>query len=495
MEISMENGKRPNILWICTDQQRLDTLGCYGNRLVRTPNIDRLAANGVRFTHAYCQAPVCAPSRASFLTGRYPRTCRIRQNGQDIPENELLVTKMLHDAGYIGGLAGKLHLGGCAPAVCKVAEKRTDDGYDYFAWSHDNSPKYDWVMNSYSQWLRSQGIENRHIEREDTRFVFNGMPAEYSQTKWCTDRAIEFIEAAKGYDRPWFFSLNCFDPHHPFDPPKDYLERYLPMLDEIPLPSYVAGELDSKTATQQKEHRAAYGVKGNFPYDEMTEYDHKIVRAACFAPCDLIDEQVGRLLDHLEQSGQLDDTIVIFQSDHGESLGDHGMYLKGCYFYEASVRVPLIFYWKDKFSSGITSDALVELIDIAPTLLEVCGLEAHAGMQGRSLLPLLCGKADVSHFRDDVFCEYYKTKLNGELVAFASMLCDGKYKISQVHDLAPSYSRECMGELYDLTADPEERVNRYYDPEYASIKLEMLEKFCNRQALTADPLPLKSAPW
>ncbi len=491
----METAVRPNILWICTDQQRVDTLGCYGNRFVHTPNLDRLAAGGVRFTRAYCQAPVCAPSRASFLTGRYPRTCRVRQNGQDIPEDEILLTRLLHDAGYIGGLSGKLHLSGCAPAFCKTIERRINDGYDYFAWSHDNSTPGDWLMNSYSQWLRAQGVENNRPVREDCRFVFTGLPAEYSQAKWCADCAIEFMEASAGRNRPWVFSFNCFDPHHPFDPPKEYLERYLPILDQIPLPDYVKGELATKTPPQRKEHRGAYGIKGNFPYDEMTEYDHRLVRAACYAMCDLVDEQVGRMLTYLEESGQLENTIIIFHADHGESLGDHGMYLKGCYFYESNVHVPLILSWKDHFTAGTVADGLVELLDLAPTLLEACGLEKHPGMQGRSLLPLLTGEAPTDTFREDVFCEYYKTKLGGDAVSFASMLFDGRYKITQMHTLAASYPQDHKNELYDLETDPEEHINRYDDPEYAEIKLRLLEQFCNRQALTADPLPIKASYW
>lgn len=487
--------KRPNILWICTDQQRADMLGCYGNKFVHTPNIDRLAANGVRFTRAYCQAPVCAPSRASMLTGRYPRTCRVRQNGQDIPVGERLVTRILHDNGYIGGLAGKLHLSACEPSVCKTMERRIDDGYDYFAWSHDNNSPADWLMNGYSQWLRARGVQNDRPFREDCRFVRTGLPAEYSQAKWCADRAIEFMQAAAIKDLPWVFSFNCFDPHHPFDPPAAYLERYLPILDKLPLPDYACGELTGKTPTQRKEHRAAYGIKGNFPYDEMTEYDHRMVCAAAYALCDLVDEQVGRMLAYLEESGQLDNTIIIFHADHGESLGDHGMYLKGCYFYESNVRVPLILSWKDHFLSGVTADGLVELLDIAPTLLDACGLAPAYGMQGRSLYKLLTGEASLDSFREDVFCEYYKTKMDGSTVAFASMLFDGRYKITQMHTLAESYPQDHKNELYDLATDPGEHINRYDDPAYADVKLRLFERFCNRQALTADPLPLKSAPW
>jgi len=491
----MEEVKRPNILWLCTDQQRADSFGCYGNKLVSSPNIDRLAASGVRFTHAYCQAPVCAPSRASFLTGRYPRTCRVRQNGQDMPGDEMLVTRILKEAGYCCGLSGKLHLSGCAPAARPIAEPRINDGYDYFAWSHDNSVKYDWVMNGYTQWLRTQGVKNVSTPREDCAHVFNGMPAEYSQAKWCTDRAIEFMKAASGKELPWAFSFNCFDPHHPFDPPAEYIEKYINILDKLPLPDYIPGELDEKTPPQRKEHRGAYGVKGHFPYDELTEKDHRIIRAAYYALCDLVDEQIGRMLDYLEESGQLDNTVIIFHSDHGESLGDHGMYLKGCYFYESNVKVPLIISYKGKFAEGLTANGLVELIDLAPTILDICGIPAHPGMQGRSLCPVLRGEADPDNIRDSVFCEAYKTKFSGEKLTFGSMVFDGRYKITMTHELAPAYPKDHLCELYDLESDPGEHKNLYYDPEYVELKARMLELFCQRQAMTADPLPPKSAPW
>ena len=147
---------RPNVLWICTDQQRHDTLGCQGNDFVRTPHLDRLAAGGMRFTRAFSQSPVCTPSRASFLTGRYPRTTRCRQNGQSIPEDEVLVTRLLADAGYTCGLAGKLHLSPCHPEVTHGSERRIADGYDEFHWSHHPSPD-DWPTNEYFHWLRERG--------------------------------------------------------------------------------------------------------------------------------------------------------------------------------------------------------------------------------------------------------------------------------------------------------------------------------------------------
>ncbi len=490
--------KRPNILWLCSDQQRFDTLGCYGNRFVRTPNLDRLAESGVLFTRAYCQNPVCTPSRASFLSGRYPRTCRARQNGKNIPEEEILVTKLLRDAGYTGGLSGKLHLSNCHPSVCPAKERRIDDGYDVFDWSHDHGNPFSWEGNEYAKWLREQGVEpspRPRPFREDSRYVRVGMPPELHHSKWCADRAIAFMETAKEKGRPWFFSLNWFDPHHPFDPPAEYLERYLPILDQLPLPNYEPGELEDKSSLQRSEHLGAYGKAGSFAYDEMSEYDHRLLRASYYAMVDFLDVQVGRLLSYLEESGQLEGTIILFHSDHGESLGDHGMYLKGAYFYEGSVHVPLIVSWKGHFQSGVRSEALAELTDLAPTLLDACGLPACPGMQGRSLFPLLTGAAPAGAFREDVYCEFCKTDKNGDPVAFCTMLFDGRYKLTKIHALAPRYAADCEGELYDLAADPAERRNLYRDPDHAEIKARMLEKLCDRIALTADPLPLTTAPW
>jgi len=171
----------PNILWICTDQQRFDTLGCYGNRFVRTPNLDRLAGDGVLFERCYTQNPVCAPSRSCFLTGRYPRTTRCRQNGQSIPADEVLVTRLLAEAGYTCGLSGKLHISACHPMACKTSERRINDGYAEFHWSHD--PGASWPTNEYIHWLREKGVQPRRSPFEGSKYVQIGMASEHHQTR------------------------------------------------------------------------------------------------------------------------------------------------------------------------------------------------------------------------------------------------------------------------------------------------------------------------
>lgn len=486
-----------NILWFCTDQQRFDTLGCYGNPYVKTPNLDRLAQMGTRFTRAYPQSPVCAPSRASFLTGRYPHTCGVRQNGQDIPPQELLVTKLLQENGYTCGLSGKLHISACNQATGRSREPRIDDGYDYFKWSHHPSEEGsggNWPTNDYTIWLTSQGVEYRSKPLEECRYVEEGMPEQYHQTTWCVDCAIEYMRSAKAYGKPWLFSVNVFDPHHPFNPPKEYFDRYLETLDSIPLPNYTPGELEQKPLFQTKDHGGAYDTAGNYSFDPMDKKDHRYLRAAYWAMIDLIDAQFGRLLDYLEESGQLEDTLIIFTSDHGESLGDHGMYLKGPYFYECNVHVPLIIAWPGKIPSGKVSNALVELVDLAPTLCDAAGIEKAPGMQGRSLWPMLTGQADLDHFRDSVYCEYYNSNIkHRNPLAFDTMVFDGRYKLVKVHDR--DNQMKCHGELYDLEKDPNETRNLYEDPAYLSVKAKMLALMCDRMAETCDPLPVRQACW
>ncbi|MBT3374770.1 MAG: sulfatase-like hydrolase/transferase [Lentisphaerae bacterium] len=475
-----------NVLWICTDQQRFDTLGCTGNAYVHTPNLDRLAREGVLFEQAYCQNPVCAPSRASFLTGRYPRTTRCRQNGQPIPESERLVPKLLHDQGYVCGLSGKLHLSPCRPEACPGTERRIDDGYDVFHWSHH--PNADWPSNEYGLWLAEKGERYGGERTAQSRFVSIGMPEPLHQTTWCVEKALHFMQASARKKRPWLFSINIFDPHHSFDPPAEYLKRYASVIDEIPLPNYVAGELDDKPSWQRTDHAGAYGGKGGHAYDKMSETDHRWIRAAYWAMVDLIDHQVGRLLDWLDESGERENTLVIFCSDHGEMLGDHGIYLKGPYFYDCGVHVPLIMSCPGLFGGGRRSSGLVELVDLAPTILELAGMVPQEGMQGRSLVPLLRGTAPLDTFREDVYCEFYGSNFYYEPSAQTTMLRTERHKLTVAHGLG-------TGELYDLVVDPAETSNQWDNPDCLQAKADLLARLADRMAWTADPLPTRESVW
>lgn len=464
----------PNILWLCTDQQRFDTIAAMGNNLLRTPNIDRLVDEGVAFTQAYCQSPVCSPSRASFLTGRYARTTRCRQNGQTIPADEVLVSKMFADAGYRCGLAGKLHLASCSEG--KV-EQRIDDGYHDFRWSHHPQP--DWPENAYTQWLHARGQSWDNLySGPDTGYVKQGVPTEFHQTTWCAEMTMDFVRGNAG--RPWFFSFNCFDPHHAFDPPAEYLTKYNP--DNMPLPKRREQELETKPTFQQLDAEWAHNSPGEFHSAAMTDDDRRQVTAAYYAMCELIDDQVGRIMQCLEDTGQRDNTIVIFMSDHGEMLGDHGLYFKGPHFYDEAIRVPLVISWPKKFRSGLKVEGLTELVDLVPTLLETAGLEIPERVQGTSLLPHLTGQADPKHHKDQVYCEYYNSWTHSD--AYGTMLRTQTEKIVVYHGTG-------QGELYDLQTDPDEFTNLWDVPSHASLKLRLMQRCFDASVLNMDPLPVR----
>lgn len=480
---------RPNILWICTDQQRWDTLGCYGNEFVRTPVIDKLAADGMLFNYCISQSPVCTPSRASFLTGRYPRTCRGRQNGADIPDDEVLITKVLANAGYTCGLAGKLHLSTCHPSAQPHTERRIDDGYAVFHWSHHSG--LDWASNDYGLWLKDKGVDYEPFPYEGSPHVDAGYPAEHHHTTWCVEKAMTFIDAASDYENPWLFSLNIYDPHHAFNPPVEYLERYLDQLDALPLPNYVDGELADKGPFQNIDNQeGAYaGMGSQFREGQMSEKDHRMARAAYWAMCDLVDDQVGRLLEKLDETGQTENTMVIFTSDHGEMLGDHGIYWKGPYFYEPAVRVPMIIRLPDTIQRGRRSEALIELSDIAPTILDSAGIALPEGMQAKSFWQLLTGEKTNDDHREDVYSEYYNAMpWHQDPTAQVTMVRTRQHKIVAAHGTG-------TGELYNLEADPNETQNLWNDPDSIELKLTMYERLADRMAFTVDPLPVRQADW
>lgn len=475
----------PNILWICTDRQRWDTLGCMGNPHVKTPNIDRLAANGILFRNAFSQCPVCSPSRASFLTGRYPSTTRLNRNGQTIPASERLISRLLADKNYICGHAGKMHLSASSPDSVQWSEKRIDDGYSVFDWSmHPPATP----VSAYTAWLMEHDIEFKRTPVGDSKHVSFGMPKESNNTTWIAQRAINFIKCNEPLDQPWFFTCDIEDPHFPYDPPEEFLQPYLDKLDEIELPRYTPGELDNKPPFQMTDRHGVYGKgTGYFAAADMTDKEHRLIRAAYWAMIDHVDYQVGRMIEALEKSGQLDNTLILFMSDHGDMLGDHGMYMQGPYFYDEMVHVPLIMHYPDKIAGGLDSSAMIELTDIAPTLMQAADLDIYEGMQGQSFWPLMTGQTDLQKHRDSVYCEYHQSipsnhchpKTGG---AYITGVRNENYALNCVHNFDD-------GELYDLKKDPGMVQNLWHDPTKVTERAQMLQLLCQRMAETIDPLP------
>lgn len=489
--MSKPKQERPNILIICTDQQRTDTLGCYGNTFVKTPNIDRLASEGVLFENAFVQSPVCSPSRGSFLTGRYPRTTRLRQNGQAIPPDERPISRLLADEHYTCGLVGKYHLAPGAPEVALTVEPRINDGFSEFNWMQ--SPLDLWGMNSdYMRFLNEIDERFEIPDHEASPWIKKGMPEHATEAAWCATRATSFIERNSNDGRPWFYLANIFAPHHPFNPPEETLARYMDKLDEIPLPVAMDDDLESKSPFQKIDSESAYGGQkpplGGYGKSQMSELDHRLVKAAYWAMCDHVDDQVGRILEALEATGQADNTIVVYMSDHGEMLGDHNIYLKGPYFYDSGVRVPLIIKYPGKYAPRRT-DGLFELVNLVPTLLDAVDVPQYAGIQGRSAHGWLADSGCPETPNDSVYCEYYNAMLfHTDPAAYLTMLRTKDAKIVVDHTFD-------SGELYDLSVDPLETNNLWNEPKANELKVDMLVRLSHRMAFTADPLPERLAMW
>ncbi len=483
---------RPNILWYCTDQQRWDTIACLGNPHINTPELDKLCDNGTAFNNAYCQSPICTPSRASFLTGRYPSTTHVHRNGNaGFPDSEALVTKMFADAGYDCGLAGKLHL-----TSAKGHEQRTDDGYRFFAWSHHPLPNLDPEHHAYHQWLVDEKkVDPHELYGAITSFCGSGVPAELHQTTWITETAIRFVEQPR--DGPWMLTLNPFDPHPPFDPPQAYLDRYDPA--ELPPPLFRPGDIEHQRRfrgiSQQTldamnpfdtmpESGIASADGRSTAYSPPSQFNGQAVKAAYYAMIELIDHEFGRLLRALDDLGQLENTIIVYHSDHGEMLGDHGLLYKGCRFFEGLVHVPMIFSWPGRIAAQVKSDALVELVDIAPTLLEAAGMAVPHSMQGQSLWPILTGKADPQVHKPHVVCEFNDALGSAAIPtpSHGSMYFDGCMKHIVYHGTG-------LGELYDLKTDPGEFDDLFDDPELQDDRFALMHRHFDALMATSSAGP------
>ena len=472
------NSEHPNILWICTDQQRYDTIHALGNPIIRTPNLDRLCAEGVAFTHTYCQNPICTPSRTSFLTGLYPSTVHGNINGNahcNLPENVRLITARLRDVGYDCGLAGKLHLA----SAWEGEEKRTDDGYRRLWYSHSGTQDHN-NANQYWAWLKSIGrfdeaidIRNHRPEVRSGVKYHTDIPVELHQTSWCCDRAIEFMNEER--NKPWLMSVNIFDPHPAYDAPKSLVADIDP--NTMPAPPFK----DSDLEIQAKLSSHIFQKKPQ-PPDEAQQQR----TANYYAMIELIDQNVGRLLDELERTNQRQNTVIIFMSDHGQLLGDHGLENKGCRFYEGLVRVPLIISWLGKFEVDLRSDSLVELTDIAPTLCDIMNIDL-GWTHGQSLLPILTGQSDPGHHRDFVRCEFYNVlDMNWNKVmdpsppSYATMYRNKQYKLSVYHG-------NDYGELYALENDPNEHNNLWEDADTQKLKTKLIKDSFDTSTIIHDP--------
>ena len=462
--------KRPNILWYCTDQQRFDTIHALGNSFVKTPVLDSLVKEGTSFTHTYCQSPICTPSRASFMSGLYPSRVHNTRNGNEsFPGWPPVITKLIADSGYDCGLIGKFHL----QSSGKRTEPRIEDGFSFWKFSH--APRDDWEEgHDYADWVRSQGGDLNKLRESEDR-----VPTELHQTTWASERSIEFIQQER--EKPWLLNVNIYDPHPPFTPPKSYADQFDP--NDMPGPHFK----DSDLAAQAKLANCDFQDEVRTP----EEHDAKGAQARYYAMIAQIDDQFGRILKALEETGQRENTAIIFTSDHGESLGDHGLMYKGCRFYEGLVRVPLIFSWPGKFIQDSQNNALVEMLDLSATLLNLASVDLPDYLQGISLLPILFGQAKSGEHRDFVRSEYFDAldpHFTGGNGTYATMHRTRKHKLCVYHGKG-------VGELFDLDQDPWEHNNLWDSSVHSDIKNQLLaESFDAHVLLTTDVGSKRIAP-
>jgi arylsulfatase A-like enzyme len=367
---------RPNILLVHADQHRWDCLGAYGNPDVRTPHLDKLASEGVRFEHSYCPYPVCTPSRYSLLSGLYVNEHRGWSNRCTLAPGTETFPRILRKAGYSTAAVGKMHF---TPTYLDV-------GFDrMFLAEQDGDGRWD---DDYHRYLMDRGLVDR-IDLEDQRREFrkhapreywstlgalvSDLPDEHHSTTWVGDRALEVLESWKP-GTPGLLMVGFIKPHHPFDPPAPWYKMYDPRALTL-LPGW----------TETRPERDRRRARGYFPNDRMTEAQLRRAMACYYATISHIDHHVGRLLDLLRRKGLYDNTIVLYTSDHGDYLGFHHMLLKGNHMYDPLVRVPLIIKWADGKGAGTVSNRLVNNVDVAPTMCRAAGCQPGPRMYGQDL--------------------------------------------------------------------------------------------------------------
>jgi arylsulfatase A-like enzyme len=419
-----------------TDQFRSDCFGAAGNPQVRTPNLDRLAADGVRFSETYCALPVCTPSRYSLLSGLYVHQHGGWTNRCTLGPEIDTFPRALQRAGYRTKAVGKMHF---TPTYLdagfqemELAEQnglgRYDDDYHRELMANDLVPASD-LIDQEREW-RGQAPasywETFGAERSN-------LPEQWHTTTWIGERAVRTIEQwEKTPDQPQLLMASFVKPHHPFDPPAPWDELYDPNTLEI-LPGW------TEVVPERDQAHAGY-----FPHAQLTEAALRRVMAYYYATVSQIDHHIGRMIEALERQGVYENTMIVFTADHGEFLGFHHMLLKGGLMYDPLARIPLLIKFPGNAQAGTTRSVLASNVDVAPTIVRQAGLEASPLMGGLDL-------ADPAQDRPVVFAENRR----GE--AYMARSRTGKLL------LARDPARTCF---FDLVRDPLEMTNVVDDPAY-----------------------------
>lgn len=424
--------ERPNLLVIMSDEHAPQFSGFGGHDMVASPHLDQLAADGVTFDAAYCSSPLCVPSRMSFMTGRMPSTIGVYDNASPLPSQRATWAHMVRAAGYDAVLAGKQHFVG-PDRLHGFQQQLANDLH-----SSAIHPLYLW----------EDGVEPAGRLWSHLEYSGPGRTPELDSDDEVEGASLDFIRSRGDDDRPWALNASFIAPHFPFVAPEEYWDRYSPDAVDLPdLPDgYLAGEHPVYT-----QLRRAFGL------EHVSEEQLRRARAAYFALVTYLDDKIGRLLQALEETGQADNTVVVYTADHGELLGEHGLWRKST-FHEHSARVPLIVRWPGVLPRGRRVPTPVSLVDMAPTLAEIAGCEVPIDLDGTSLLPAATGTGDAGRA---VVSEYLAHGVTGP----AAMLRRGDFKLNTFLGY--------RSQLFNVTEDPGERNDLIDDPAHASIRAEL----------------------
>lgn len=450
--------KRPNIVFILTDQQRIDTIGALGNPHMETPHLDALVARGTAFTSMYVTAPSCAPSRASLFSGTYPHTNGVFRN--DEPWRWCWV-QLLNEAGYRCVNVGKMHTmpieGAFGFHERHVVENKDRD--------HPNLPFF---LDQWDKALWTRGVRKpsrisyrKRNDYADRLGAFTWEPPEdLHPDVFVGDLACLWLDRYPGTE-PFFLQVGLPGPHPPYDPTERYLDRYTDKELPKPIRDY---DLDSQPTPlrQLRRHHQENDHDAVVQLAEPTDEQMHRQRAHYYANCTMIDDQVGKIVEALERRGVLDETMIVFTSDHGDCLNDHGHSQKWT-MYEQSVRVPAILAGPS-IPEDIRHDALVSLFDLGPTILETGGITPPDWMEAESLRPWFDTKPDP---RGCVFAEHSDDKIL-EQTQFMTMIRKSRWKLVHFVDFDE-------GQLFDLETDPNEMTNLWEDPNRTTVKRDLID--------------------
>jgi len=463
----MSMSERPHILILMADQQRADCIGCAGHPQIKTPHLDRLAAEGMRFAQAATVSPICMPARASFINGLYPHNHGMWTNVGEMPADDETVFHHLQRAGYLTAHVGKSHY--------YVQERKTRHlahrepylharGLEYAhettgPWATCVTASYmtdDWQTKGLWEAFKQDYRKREHAPGGSNAATWpSPLPVEDFLDSYIGREAVEFVESYQD-DRPMCLFVGFGGPHDPWDAPGEYAEMYAPQ--DAPPP--IAIPQPNSTLPDWTAAKIDFNVSSQLALAKVPE-----IRANYYGKISLIDDWIGRILSAFERKGWLDDLLIVFWSDHGEMLGDHGRFQKQT-FHESSVRVPLIVRWPGRIPENAVSPALAEIIDVFPTLLEAVGGEPSARCLGRSLWPVFRnGEAELRRH------QLSEIDHCGRHI----MIRSRRHKYA-VDELRRGYL------LYDLQNDPDEQHNLIADPKARGLQQQLHEDLLVRLA-------------